>query len=494
MHTPTKRNTPRLPRFIAECCMDEICESGRRNRYFTGKRLTPDSFRVEQEYELARRRLLNRAIHGTGVVYGFGTELTRPDRCAEEGARHLRISPGLALDACGRELLQVEGVILDLADVYAIDARGCVIPPVERPCAGDNLNSPWNCCEPDCCWLLSVHYAERLIAPVAFKDPCACDGHEWDQVCETVRYSLRRIPCDECCREPCCELECCCTTSDCCDDEKGDRDRAEKEREGRGLPPVRRGGCRCLCDYLTDLDPNPADCGLCEIREGLRLDVRHGVPLACLRLERDECNCWTFERIVDDCGPRPLVKRNDLLFDLIRGCDLTRICRIGWAEWHRARDSVNWPEFQRSFSDAGGGGEDSRYWVEFSKPVREATVHRDCFVVSIIGPEEEGGWGEPLRVPVIGVKKEHQDGDPPETVRRVTLLFDQGWVSDEIQGRKTIFSHDQVVVELEIRGDFILDCNGQAIDANAHGLTAAPTGNGTPGGTFYSNFPVGPRP
>jgi hypothetical protein len=54
------------------CCIDAPCDSGLRNQYFEGKRLTADSFRVEQSYLLERRRLLNRAIHGWGVVYGYG--------------------------------------------------------------------------------------------------------------------------------------------------------------------------------------------------------------------------------------------------------------------------------------------------------------------------------------------------------------------------------------------------------------------------------------
>ena len=49
-------------------------------------------------------------------------------------------------------------------------------------------------------------------------------------------------------------------------------------------------------------------------------------------------------------------------------------------------------------------------------------------------------------------------------------------------------------VEIEVRGDFIVDCNGQPVDANAVGRRSAPTGNGTPGGTFLSTFRVEPRP
>ena len=54
-------------------------------------------------------------------------------------------------------------------------------------------------------------------------------------------------------------------------------------------------------------------------------------------------------------------------------------------------------------------------------------------------------------------------------------------------------------VEIEIRGDLILDCRGQAVDANSIGRrNQGPFGNGTPGGTFLSIFPLkrrdeGPR-
>jgi len=506
-----KRKRQKSSGVPAECCPDAECDSGRRNRFFVGKRMTPDAFRVEQSYEIERRRLLNRAIHGWGVVYGFPIGLTSPQVCPGDGERRLGVGAGLALDPCGRELVQVEKVLLDLSDVLALDQHGCLIPGCGHKCPGDDTPSPWSCAEDDC-WLLSVHYAERLISPVSLADPCRCDPHEWDQVCETVRYSLRRIPCTSCCPEPCCDLDCGCATSECCreEEERSAREHATHEPgteetlkpppQGEAAececgPPVRRGGCRCLCDHLTALDPSCEDCGLCEVNKTLRVDLHNGVPLGCVRLGRDDCGGRTFGSVFDNCGPRRLIKRNDLLFDLIRGCDLTRICEIGWADWHRACESVPWEPFQHSFRvDPQASTPGSLYWVEFSKPVRKATVRKDCFVVRVIGPSEEGGWGEPLRVPIMGVATEHRDPDPPETIRRAMILFDQDWVSDEVYGRKTIFNNDQVIIEIEIFGDFILDCNGQAIDADAHGLSPGPTGNGVPGGTFRSTFPVGPRP
>src|SRR5258708_3296561 len=105
-----KNDTPRTssPAGSArrECCTDAPCDSGLRNQYFEGKRLTADSFRVEQSYLLERRRLLNRAIHGWGVVYGYAVKPVRAANCrTEDASGALEIGPGLALDECGRELL-----------------------------------------------------------------------------------------------------------------------------------------------------------------------------------------------------------------------------------------------------------------------------------------------------------------------------------------------------------------------------------------------------
>src|SRR5687768_17352907 len=95
-----------------ECCTESTCESGLRNNYFDGKLLTTNSFRVEQTYMMGRRQLLNRAIHGWGVVYGY--ELATSNDKQEVG--QLKVGPGLALDKCGRELVET-GTTIQFSDV-----------------------------------------------------------------------------------------------------------------------------------------------------------------------------------------------------------------------------------------------------------------------------------------------------------------------------------------------------------------------------------------
>jgi hypothetical protein len=72
----------------------------RRNRYFEGRLLSAADFSLEQEYWLARERLLNRHVFGCGVVTGLGVT------AVEDGpARGLRIAPGLAIDRWGRVIV-----------------------------------------------------------------------------------------------------------------------------------------------------------------------------------------------------------------------------------------------------------------------------------------------------------------------------------------------------------------------------------------------------
>ena len=88
------------------------------------------------------------------------------------------------------------------ADVTVLDENG---KPVKDPiayAAPGTTKDDKECRETpplEICWLLSVHYAEESIGPVTLNDPCSCDRHQWDQVCETVRYSLTKIDCTKCC-------------------------------------------------------------------------------------------------------------------------------------------------------------------------------------------------------------------------------------------------------------------------------------------------------
>ena len=501
MKSTTTHRTPQR-----ECCSDATCESGLRNNYFEGKRLTADSFRVEQKYSLERRRLLNRAIHGWGVVYGYAV---KAGPVLKQTARNqLNIGPGLALDICGRELLQVDHAVAN--ELIVVDENDELI---------DLKDALTDHAYHGKCWLLSVHYAEELIDHVTIEDSCRCEHDEWNHVCETVRYTLRPVDCDECCQDFACELECDCGVGPCCEEHADEQDNAERRRyyaqqsgdqsdqyeqpKDRRCKPNQRGGCRCLCDYLIKL-PQPECKPLREIEDScgrIWVDLNNGVPLACVLPDLDECERPIFRK-VEECGPRRLVKRNDLLFDLIRGCDLTRIIEIGWADWHRLEDDdpISFEDFRNAFGPIGNHASEyvtDKFWIRFSRPVRKDTVRPDCFAMTILNTERGEGWWHVFRVPIIRVDTSAfppEQGDPPNHVRGATIVVDGAWADDAVGGTCNIFKEDDTRVEFEIRGDLMVDCNGQQPDLNTHGLCPSPTGNNTPGGTFLSTFLVAPMP
>src|SRR6267142_894288 len=124
MHTSVMKKAGTRMRH-ADCCTEAKCDSGLRNNYFDGKRLSTYSFRVEQKYGLERRRLLNRAIHGWGVVYGFAIAAAPLDDCEKQRETgKLGIGPGLALDQCGHELLQPGSRTVALDDLILVDQDG----------------------------------------------------------------------------------------------------------------------------------------------------------------------------------------------------------------------------------------------------------------------------------------------------------------------------------------------------------------------------------
>lgn len=465
---------------IDDGCSDQSCDSGRRNRFYSKKRLTPATWSVEQDYQLQRRRLLNRAIHGWGVVYGFPLDLLEDDACSGDGGKRLGVGAGFALDRCGRELLQVDKLPVQFTDCLAFDRKGSYLEPPEQCRGTPEQNLPWPPETEKLCFLLQAHYAERLTSPVALRDPCQCEGQEWDQVCETVRYSLTPIDCAQCCRDYGCELECDCNRGPCCPE--GDH------------KPAPRGGCGCLCQHLLGLDPTSECCSLTTVAKGLRVDLRQGVPLACVKLGRDRCGDWTFREVADVCGPRRLVKRNDLLFDLIRGCDLTRISAISWGDWHRNRDDiVDVEQFADMFGTqdpAEKGRYRTNFTIEFSRRVDVRTIKADCFSMTVIARNDEDGWGRTLRVPIVGIEIDEKKEKGYSTTARI--LVSSKWASGALRGI-SVFGSGITRFEITVRGDYLLDCNGQMVDANARGLEPAPTGNGTPGDTFFSTFLVTKR-
>ncbi|HEY6643730.1 hypothetical protein [Povalibacter sp.] len=80
-----------------------------RVNYFHGKLLGVDDFRDEQTYFRRRLQRLNQRLHGVGVVSGLNVSIKN----SSSGAS-VEISPGLAIDPTGEEVVIADCVVLPL--------------------------------------------------------------------------------------------------------------------------------------------------------------------------------------------------------------------------------------------------------------------------------------------------------------------------------------------------------------------------------------------
>lgn len=80
-----------------------------RTRYFPGMLMTDREFEDEQRYQNDRRKLLNRMLHGWGVVCGLKVRASKPQSSS------VIVEPGMALDCWGNEILVCSEQTIDLS-------------------------------------------------------------------------------------------------------------------------------------------------------------------------------------------------------------------------------------------------------------------------------------------------------------------------------------------------------------------------------------------
>jgi hypothetical protein len=382
-------------------------------------------------------------------------------RSDEETPTVLEVGEGFALDRHGREVVLDGGTPVDSTNTFLID----------RQASGCSAASAIDTLAPGL-YVLSVHYAERQTGEARIPEGCGCPKPEKNFVCETAAFSLRLTDGECPCAEQHCHRHCHCGQCGDC-------------------PPGGRGPHSCLCRWVEHVPP-PGCAPLCEW-QGLWIDPADGVPLACVRIgeQPDSCKKGIAGLVMDNCGPRRLVKNNDLLYDLVRGCDLTHIAHVSWHAWHRSPVEVPWHEFAERFHTDGR----TDFVVRFSRPVLAETIHPDVVVMRAITVEQATGWRVVHRVPIRAIDTTPSETLPAGTTDQMRVLIHRRWYEDEIRKREESWlSGRSFHMEIEIRGDYILDCHRQSVDAEAVGLAATPTGNGSPGGTYLSNFHVAAKP
>ncbi len=144
--------------------------------YHFGMLLGVDDLRAEQGFHVGRLRRHQRLLHGTGVVAGFAVDF-------DEATFDLRIGPGYAVDALGRDLALDVAQCVNLAKWWEKHQDDEVFDDIANP-KDALLDLDLQCC-----------YATCLSRPVpAIAAPCATDTADiaYSRLCETVRLSLVR--------------------------------------------------------------------------------------------------------------------------------------------------------------------------------------------------------------------------------------------------------------------------------------------------------------
>lgn len=106
-------------------CKDKHCSYNdiKRTNYFHGMLMTERDFREEQIYHIEKRKLLNRMLHGWGVVCGLKVRTTTP------ASPNIIVEGGMALDCFGNEILVCEEQTVDLT------VKPCATTAAYDPCA-----------------------------------------------------------------------------------------------------------------------------------------------------------------------------------------------------------------------------------------------------------------------------------------------------------------------------------------------------------------------
>lgn len=128
----------------------------KRVRYFNGMLMTEADFRDEQMYHLEKRRMLNRYLHGWGIVCGLDVR---------ENNNLITISPGFALDCHGNEIWLDETVQLGPSEmVEAKQSRG--------ECTDEETTQ-----EPES-FFIAICYRKKETNQVSVYAPDGCDEQE----------------------------------------------------------------------------------------------------------------------------------------------------------------------------------------------------------------------------------------------------------------------------------------------------------------------------
>jgi hypothetical protein len=148
-----------------EKAKDKPCDynSFKRARYFHGMLMSERDFNEEQIYHNEKRKLLNRMLHGWGVVCGLKMEPTIPP------GPGIGITPGLALDSAGNEIFVGNSYTLDVQEYLQSLTTGKQLQTQAEECAQKEKQQGQP--QENDKWYVVIRYAEVPTDPVPVYAP-----------------------------------------------------------------------------------------------------------------------------------------------------------------------------------------------------------------------------------------------------------------------------------------------------------------------------------
>jgi hypothetical protein len=463
-----------------------------RNNYFYGKQFTVRDLLQEQSYFNDKRYLINRMVLGWGVVCGL-------DVYWDPRSRKVVVTPGMALDCCGREIVVCEDKRLS----FDKDDDDCCLQDDQRP---------------EGKFVLCLEYDECHSEPVDLP-PAGCDEkgkREYNRIRET--FKLRLKPWDEACpKEPPKEVEC------------PDYYKHDAIDGGPYPPPSCKSpnvhqflcgklkhcpeceGCDCVILATITFPPkqgggyqDPKQGGYQDPKQGGYQDPKQGGyqdptqsgyqdpkqggyqdPKQGGGYQDPKQGGGYPDPTVDPCTNRKFVYNNTLLYDLIN-CyhgDLPHIVDFSWREYAYPNREMTFDVFLQMINEG--------VTVYFDQDMDDASLNIHTFMIAYL--YRETGTGTYLRkqIPVESIRP-GKIGD----CYTVTLRARPDWIKDELETPNSELRADTryepgVDVEIILRGSRIWSTNGKGLDGE-YLADKLPTGNGTQGGDFVDWFRVIP--
>lgn len=408
----------------APCDIPGFC----RSYFYTGKLLTEGDLNRDQRYLIDKLRLHHVALHGWGVVCGL---LVRPH---PECPDRFIVTPGLAIDDCGREIRLVK----ECVTLFPKPVKPPVDPCPPEPCDDDDEHKHHHGEHAHAqTYYVCIRYNEcqEDFMPVVFDDCCGSTKQP-NRVCECATIELLLEP-PECLKEI--HERCGCSQENC---------HKMWEHFPEDCPPTGRVCC---------------------------------VPLAIIR---EYTYCEPLEKHMIDNSIRPVLHSTERLDRLIHCVidklphlerRLTHITRFNWD--HDGEYSPG--EFLREFV---GTHENPRgLELEFDGRVQSKGLNNRTFQAMIVrepGPHE----ARQLHIAPARVVRS-EDG------HRCTLHIDHEFARNHL--------HDHSFdLYISLRCDKVIDERGLAVDGDLLAtrleeedrdyVIKHPTGNGIPGGLFES--------